>query len=146
MTAETGSMDLPGERILIIDDESLVHGLKVITMLHAEQPDLPLVVVSGRGVLSDAIEAIRRGAWDYVTKPIEDMGELALVIKRVLEKTRLRQERDRYRRELEELNRSLEAEVTRQPHKLAQANAELERSMGLPGCEAYLWRCWPIRA
>jgi len=77
--------------------------------------------------LNDAIEAIRRGAWDYVTKPIEDMGELALVIKRVLEKAHLRRERDRYRRELEELNRSLEAEVARQIHKLAQTNAELER-------------------
>ncbi len=102
-------------------------GLELVTILQDEQPELPTIVVSGKGVLQDAVEAIRRGAWDYVTKPIRDMKELALVIERVLEKAHLRAERDQYRRELEALNRSLEAEVARQTKKLAQANAELER-------------------
>ena len=63
-------------------------GLGVIIALHAEQPDLPMVVVSGTGVLSDAIEAIRRGAWDYITKPIRDMDEILVVVERVLDKAR----------------------------------------------------------
>lgn len=100
-------------------------GLEVIATLRAEQPALPLVVVSGTGVLTDVVEAIRRGAWDYVTKPVQDMDEIAVVVERVLEKARLIAERDRYQRELEALNRSLQAEVERQTQDLRTQNREL---------------------
>ena len=102
-----------------------VDGLKVVTTLKAENPDLPVIVVSGTGVLRDVVEAIRQGAWDYVTKPIQDMGEIAVVIERVLERARLMTERDRYQHELEQLNRSLEAEVARQIGDLQVQNRKL---------------------
>lgn len=102
-------------------------GLDLIAAISVEQPELPLVVVSGVGLLGDVVEAMRRGAWDYVTKPIHDMDELAMTIERVLDKARLTAERNRYQRELEQLNLSLEAEVARQTHDLQQANAELLR-------------------
>ena len=100
-------------------------GLEVITTLREEQPNLPTVVISGTGVLSDAIEAMRRGAWDYITKPVLDLDEVTLVIEQVLEKAALIAERDRYRRELEQVNRSLEAEVARQTESLRIQNREL---------------------
>ncbi len=100
-------------------------GLEVISILQAERPELPVIVISGTGVLSDAIEAMRRGAWDYVGKPIQDMEETLFVVERVLERARLVAERDRYRRELERLNRSLEAEVARQTEDLFVQNREL---------------------
>ena len=102
-----------------------VDGLEVITTLHAEQPDLPVVVVSGTGVLGDAIEAMRRGAWDYVTKPVQDIDEIMIVVERVMEKADLIAERDRYQQELERLNRSLEAAVARQVEDLRLQNREL---------------------
>ncbi|HEY72326.1 MAG: hypothetical protein DRJ03_18460 [Chloroflexi bacterium] len=102
-----------------------VDGLEVIAALKAEQPELPVVVVSGTGVLSDVIEAQRQGAWDYITKPIRDMDEIAVVIERVLERARLRAERDRYHGEMEQLNRLLEAEVDRQTQDLLAQNREL---------------------
>ncbi|MBN1890458.1 MAG: response regulator [Thermoflexales bacterium] len=100
-------------------------GLDLIAAMSIEQPELPLVVVSGAGLLGDAVEAMRRGAWDYVTKPIHDMDELVMTIDRVLDKARLKAERNRYQHELEQLNLSLEVEVARQTHDLQQANAEL---------------------
>ncbi len=100
-------------------------GLEVIAALSAEQPELPIVVVSGTGVLNDAIEAVRLGAWDYVTKPVRDMNEIVVVVERVLEKSRLLAERDRYQQALEDLNRSLEAEVARQTRDLRVQNREL---------------------
>lgn len=100
-------------------------GLEVIATLKVEQPALPIVVVSGTGVLGDVVEAIRRGAWDYVTKPVQDMDEIAVVVERVLERARLIAERDRYQRELEALNRSLQAEVERQTQDLRTQNREL---------------------
>ncbi|MCP4537585.1 MAG: response regulator [Chloroflexi bacterium] len=100
-------------------------GMEVIDTLSAEQPGLPLVVVSGTGVLSDAIEALRRGALDYISKPIQDMDEIVFVIERVLERARLVAERDQYQRELEQLNRSLEAEVIHQTQDLRAQNRGL---------------------
>jgi two-component system sensor histidine kinase/response regulator len=100
-------------------------GLQVISALKDEQPELPLVVVSGTGVLSDAIEAMRQGAWDYVTKPVKDIEEIRMTVERVIERAQLRKERDLYQRELERLNRSLEAEVARQTRDLRMQNREL---------------------
>jgi signal transduction histidine kinase/DNA-binding response OmpR family regulator len=102
-----------------------IDGLQVITELHTEHPNLPVVVVSGTGVLTDIIEAMRRGAWDYITKPIQDMDEVVVVVERVLEKAHLIAERDRYQSEIEQLNRSLEAEVARQVQDLKVQNLEL---------------------
>ncbi|MBN1937281.1 MAG: response regulator [Anaerolineae bacterium] len=66
-----------------------IDGLEVVSALKEEQPDLPIVVVSGTGVLKHAIEALRQGAWDYLTKPLHDIDELIVVIERVLERARL---------------------------------------------------------
>jgi signal transduction histidine kinase/DNA-binding response OmpR family regulator len=100
-------------------------GLKVISILKEQQPQLPLVVVSGTGVLSDAIMALRQGAADYITKPIQDMDQVVVVIERVLKMARLTAERDLYQRELEELNRSLKAQVASQTQDLRSRNREL---------------------
>ncbi len=102
-----------------------VDGLEVVATLKAEQPELPVVVVSGTGVLHDVIEAMRCGAWDYVTKPVHDMEEIAVIIDRVLDRAGLIAERDRYQQELEQLNRSLEATVARQTADLRFQNREL---------------------
>ncbi len=82
-------------------------GLDVLQTLHAEQPDLPLVVVSGTGVMGDAIEALRKGAWDFVTKPIQDMAMLEHAIVAALDKARLISDNHRFQRELEQANRLL---------------------------------------
>lgn len=102
-----------------------VDGLEVVATLKAEQPQLPVIVVSGTGVLRDVIEAMRCGAWDYVTKPVHDMDEIAVIIDRVLDRASLIAERDRYQQELEQLNRSLEATVARQTADLRLQNREL---------------------
>jgi signal transduction histidine kinase/DNA-binding response OmpR family regulator len=102
-----------------------VSGLDVIAALVVERPNLPIVVVSGTGVLGDAVEAMRLGAWDYISKPIIDMEELVVIVERVLEKARLISERDHYQQEIERLNRSLEAEVARQTHDLRVQNRRL---------------------
>jgi signal transduction histidine kinase/DNA-binding response OmpR family regulator len=102
-----------------------VDGLEIIATLKNEQPELPVVVVSGMGVLTDAIEAMRQGAWDYITKPIQDIEEIRVTVERVMEKAQLLAERDRYQSELERLNRSLEVEVACQTRDLRMQNREL---------------------
>ncbi len=79
-----------------------ISGVEVIDVLKKEAPEVPVVVLSGTGLIADAIDAMRRGAWDYVTKPIADMSELEHVVRIVLERARLVEENRRYRERLEE--------------------------------------------
>jgi signal transduction histidine kinase/FixJ family two-component response regulator len=100
--------------------------LILIAKLTDENPNLPIVAVSGASVLHDVVEAMRIGAWDHIRKPIEDMEAITVVIERVLDKAALIAERDRYQREIERLNRSLEAEVERQTQSLLLQNRRLK--------------------
>ncbi|HML59727.1 MAG TPA: response regulator [Solidesulfovibrio sp.] len=65
-------------------------GLDVLSRLRDVAPDTPSIVVSGTGVLRDALEAVRRGAWDYVVKPIQDMAVLGLAVDKALERASLK--------------------------------------------------------
>ena len=49
-------------------------GLEVLAHIREQAPDVPVIVVSGVGTLGDVVEALRRGAWDYLTKPIQEIG------------------------------------------------------------------------
>lgn len=79
-----------------------VSGFDVVRSIHASNPEVPVVVVSGTGVIQDSIEAIRMGAWDYVTKPISDMAVLEHIVKKVLERAELKREQANYRQYLED--------------------------------------------
>lgn len=67
-----------------------VDGLQVLAKLREDAPETPAIVVSGTGVIRDAIEAVRRGAWDFVTKPIEDLDVLGVAVAKALERVSLR--------------------------------------------------------
>lgn len=77
-------------------------GFAVLEALSAQAPETPLVVVSGTDAINDAIEAQRKGAWDYVTKPISPMSILRHTIEKVLERAELRRQNERYHRQIEE--------------------------------------------
>jgi len=76
-------------------------GLEVLAQIHTEQPQLPVVIISGHGTIQTAVEATRLGAFDFVEKPI-DADRLLLVVRNGLAQRRLLRE-----------NVSLKAEVRR---------------------------------
>ncbi len=78
-------------------------GLEVINIIAAEAPEIPLIVVSGTGLIEDATAAIRLGAWDYITKPLIDMGVVEHVVNKALEKAELLAVNRQYQKRLEEL-------------------------------------------
>ncbi|MGD2074012.1 MAG: SpoIIE family protein phosphatase [Gammaproteobacteria bacterium] len=86
-------------------------GLDVLQRLGVDYPGLPVVVVSGTGVLSDAVDALRHGASDFVTKPIQDMAVLEHAVDAALEKARLQRENQRFQRELERANQQLRRHI-----------------------------------
>ncbi len=70
----------------------IMDGFEFLRQAREMRPETPVIVVSGIGVVSDAIKAVKLGAWDYITKPVYDMEALGLVAKRALETLELRQE------------------------------------------------------
>ncbi len=88
-----------------------VDGLELIRRINAVSTDVPVIVVSGAGVMNDAVEALRLGAADYLIKPLEDLAVLEHSVQRALDRSRLRQENLRYRAKLEATNRELQASL-----------------------------------
>ncbi len=83
-------------------------GITVLPLLVKEAPETPVIVVSGGGSMDDAVEALRRGAWDFIIKPIYDPQVLRHVIDRALEAASLRRQNREYRENLEVKNQQLD--------------------------------------
>ena len=60
-----------------------VDGLGVLRHCAEHHPDLPVVLITAFGTVDTAVEALRRGAFDYITKPF-DMGEIRAVVAKAL--------------------------------------------------------------
>ena len=88
-----------------------VDGIEVVDAVKRMDANLPIIVLSGTGVLSDAIEALRRGAWDYLSKPVIDMVELEMMVANCVERARLVKENRDYHENLELLVKQRTAEL-----------------------------------
>jgi len=95
-------------------------GLALICELKNSHPHIPVIVISGTGTLTDAIEAIRLGACDYLVKPIKQKDELELAISCALQRVRLLAESDHYREHLEK-------HVLAQNRELRESNQRFQR-------------------
>ena len=77
-------------------------GFEVIKAIKKNASDIPVIVISGVGMLQDAVEALRCGAWDYILKPIYDLSMLKHSVVRCLEQSRLQIENRAYQQSLED--------------------------------------------
>jgi DNA-binding NtrC family response regulator len=83
---------------LVMDE---VDGLALLRAAQVSQPGARVILMTAFGSLETAIEAMRQGAYDYLTKPFK-LGEVTLAIQRALEDRRLREENRRLRAQIEE--------------------------------------------
>ena len=77
-----------------------IDGLETLQRLRALDPQLDVVMMTAHGTISSAVEAMRRGAHDYVTKPF-DNDELLMIVDRALAMRRLSAEVEALREDLE---------------------------------------------
>src|SRR5579875_1216436 len=70
---------------------SRLDGLGILQALHGEEPQVPVVMISGHGTIETAVAAIQQGAYDFIEKPFQS-DRLLLVVRRALEAARLAQE------------------------------------------------------
>ncbi|WP_028578053.1 HD-GYP domain-containing protein [Desulfomicrobium escambiense] len=103
----------------------VLDGYGFLRQARVEAPELPIVVLSGVGVVDDALQAVRLGAWDFLTKPLHNFSILEHTLGKVMEKARLLRENREYQTNLEELvrQRTAELERTRRQimHRLSRA-------------------------
>ena len=88
---------------IIVTDLRLpgIDGCTVIEAAVARYPHIIAIVVTGFGTVKDAVEAIKRGAWDFVSKPFQ-IDELLHVLDSAIEQRRLKSENAYLRSQLEE--------------------------------------------
>ena len=88
---------------IIVTDLRLpgIDGSAVIEAAVARYPLIIAIVVTGFGTVKDAVEAIKRGAWDFVSKPFQ-IDELLHVLDSAIEQRRLKSENAYLRSQLEE--------------------------------------------
>jgi two-component system, NtrC family, response regulator AtoC len=78
-------------------DMRSMNGLELCQRIVSSKPDVPVIVVTAFGSIDTAVGAIRAGAYDFVTKPVE-MDALALVVDRAVQHRTLEQEVKRLRK------------------------------------------------
>ena len=100
-------------------------GFQVLETVAREAPETPIIMISGTGAIHDVIETLRLGAWDYILKPIYDMGVLEHALSKVLERARLLRENRRYREHLEEEVKKRTQEIMERTNELQSANKQL---------------------
>ncbi|HZZ83017.1 MAG TPA: sigma-54 dependent transcriptional regulator [Anaeromyxobacteraceae bacterium] len=74
-------------------------GLWLLRALRAELPDCPVVLLTGRGTIQTAVQAIKEGAYEFIEKPLE-VSRLRIVLDRALEKKETQREVQLLRRRL----------------------------------------------
>jgi PAS domain S-box-containing protein len=112
--------DEPPDLILVDLRMPVMDGMAVLSHVHAEAPELPLIVVSGTGHTRDAIKTLHLGAWDYLLKPVADLSILRHAVDKALERAALLRQERAY-------HEHLEAEVARRTAELEKANRDLNQ-------------------
>lgn len=70
---------------------SRLDGLGILDAIKKDNPDLPVLMMSGHGNIETAVDAIKRGAYDFIEKPFKS-DRLLLLVERALENARLKRE------------------------------------------------------
>jgi len=100
---------------------SRMDGIEVLKSAKRDNPDIPIVIISGHGNIEVAVAAVKQGAYDFIEKPF-NVDQLLVVVARALETGRLRRENQRLRGKAE-----TEADLIGQSTAIAGLKQKLQR-------------------
>ncbi len=86
--------------LMILDiwlKDSRMDGIDILKAVKRDNPDVPVVIISGHGNIEIAVAAIKQGAYDFIEKPF-NIDQLLVVIRRAMETSRLRRENQTLKR------------------------------------------------
>ncbi len=78
----------------------LVSGMEILALVKAQRPDAEVILMTAFGSIQLAVEAVKKGAYDFLLKPFDDVSIVELAVRRAAERKRLR-----------ERTRALEAQI-----------------------------------
>jgi two-component system nitrogen regulation response regulator NtrX len=86
--------------LMILDiwlKDSRMDGIDILKAVKRDNPDIPIIIISGHGNIEIAVAAIKQGAYDFIEKPF-NIDQLTVVVSRAMETSRLRRENADLRR------------------------------------------------
>jgi two-component system nitrogen regulation response regulator NtrX len=95
------AIDAEPPALMILDiwlKDSRMDGIDILKTVKCENPDVPVVIISGHGNIEIAVAAIKQGAYDFIEKPF-NIEQLLVVIRRAMETSRLRRENQSLKRQ-----------------------------------------------
>lgn len=104
--AENGKQGLEliskGDIDLVITDLRMpgISGEEVLRKVTTETPGIPVIVLTGHGSIDSAVDAMRNGAYDFLTKPL-NLDQLTMIVKRALEARELSLQHKQLKKEVE---------------------------------------------
>jgi len=101
----------------------VMNGHDFIKKAAVRWPDMPIIVVSGIGAVDQAVEALRIGAHDFITKPIENFSLVKNTIEKTLESFELIRQNREYQEKLEKM-------VEQRTFELEEIKKQLLYSLG----------------
>jgi DNA-binding NtrC family response regulator len=92
-----------GDIDLVITDLRMpgLSGEELLRHVSTESPGIPVIVLTGHGTVENAVEAMRQGAWDFLTKPV-NLDHLSQLVKRALQNRELTLKHRQLEEELEQ--------------------------------------------
>ena len=104
-TASNGAEGLKlleqGDIDLVITDLRMpgISGEQVLAKVAAETPGIPVIILTGHGSIDSAVDAMRHGAYDFLTKPL-NLDQLGMIVKRALESREMKVQHEQLKQEL----------------------------------------------
>ena len=95
------AIDAEPPALMILDiwlKDSRMDGIDILKTVKKENPEVPVVIISGHGNIEIAVAAIKQGAYDFIEKPF-NIDQLLVVIRRAMETSRLRRENQTLKRQ-----------------------------------------------
>src|SRR5512139_22529 len=106
-------LDVEPVNVVLCDLKMPVMGaVEVLEQAAARYPDIPVIIMTGLGTVADAVECMKKGAYDFVTKPFS-IDHLTMVVRRALEKQKLQEQTRRLQEEQAQNLYSLAMEQSR---------------------------------
>ena len=89
-----GELNAAEPALMVLDiwlKDSRMDGIDILKQVKRNNPDVPVIIISGHGNIEIAVAAIKQGAYDFIEKPF-NIDQLMVVVNRAMETNRLRRE------------------------------------------------------
>ncbi len=108
----------PPDAVIVDLNMPVMDGFSFISHMSNEFPEIPVITLSGIGVLDKAVDSMRKGAWDFLSKPLVSMKVLVFTLNRAFERASLLRENRLYKEHLEQ-------EVDKKTREVLALNQEI---------------------